>query len=259
MAGPPGIKMNLTFAVYNVEWMKDLFFKDGTPKRDDQGSAKDKEFGARSVLLADVVKAIDPDVLCIVEGPDTLADGSKTASGQLEAWRDLHGLDPNYKGVHGIPSGGQQELCALYRSNLLTLVHDPEKNAKKHPFNETFLVSTTESLIKEQYKHYRPPLELSLQEPASGNELARIMVAHTKSKGIFDSVDLARFEQLSERNRKKLYAECSSIRERSNQWLEDNPGQNVIVCGDINDGFGLDYYEQRFSRSAVESLVAGLL
>ena len=247
--------MKLTFAVYNVEWMKDLFLNDGSPKRADQGSAKDREYGARSVLLADVVKAIDPDVLCIVEGPNTLADGSKTASGQLEAWRDLHGLDANYKAVHGIPSGGQQELCALYRSNLVNLVHDPEKNTRKHPFDETFLVDTTESLIKEQYKHYRPPLELSLQEPTTGNELARIMVAHTKSKGIFDSVDLARFEQLSERNRKKLYAECFSIRERCNQWLKDNPDQKVIVCGDINDGFGLDYYEQRFSRSAVETLL----
>jgi len=27
------------------------------------------------------------------------------------------------------------------------------------------------------------------------------------------------------------------------------------VAGDINDGFGLDYYEQRFSRSAVEILL----
>ena len=85
---------------------------------------------------------------------------------------------------------------------MVSLVHDPEQNLNKHPFNETFLVDTTESLIKEQYKHFRPPLELSLLNPATGNELARIMVAHTKSKGIFDSVNLARFEQLSERNRK---------------------------------------------------------
>ena len=29
----------------------------------------------------------------------------------------------------------------------------------------------------------------------------------------------------------------------------------VVVMGDINDGFGTDYYEQRFSRSAVEILL----
>lgn len=250
--------MDIKFAVYNVEWMKDLFKQDGTPKPVGVGSTDDKADAARGALLANVIKVIDPDVLCIVEGPDTLADLSKTASQQLEAWRDMHGLDPNYKGVHGTPSGGQQELCALYKSDVVELVHDPEQNASKHPFQNNFLVDTTESLIKEQYKHYRPPLELSLQPAGGGADLARIIVAHTKSKGIFDHVDLARFEQLSERNRKKLYAECFSIRERCDQWLDAQPGEKVIVCGDINDGFGLDYYEQRFSRSAVEVLLGNV-
>lgn len=68
-------------------------------------------------------------------------------------------------------------------------------------------------------------------------------------------MDFARYEQLSERNRRKLYAECYSIRERCDQWFEENPNQKVMVCGDINDGFGLDYYESRFSRSAVEILL----
>ena len=80
-------------------------------------------------------------------------------------------------------------------------------------------------------------------------------MAHAKSKGIFQKVDLARFEQLSERNRRKLYAECYSIRERCDQWLKEDEHLKLAVVGDINDGFGLDYYEQRFSRSAVEILM----
>ena len=251
--------MKLKLAVYNMEWMKNLFFRDGTPKKANEGSSEDRKDGERSALLASVVQAIDPDALCIVEGPDTLADGSKTASSQLESWRDLHGLDADYEAVHGIPSGGQQELCALFKKSRLRLVHDPERRASKHPFDSPFLVDTTETLIKEQYKHYRPPLELSVQEPGDGGaELARIIVAHTKSKGIFDAVDLARFEQLSERNRKKLYGECFSVRERCDQWFDEQPGRRIIVVGDINDGFGLDYYEQRFSRSAVETLLGNV-
>jgi len=242
-----------------MEWMKDLFFSDGTPKKADEGSEEDREYGERSAMLATVVRAMDPDFLGIVEGPDTLADGSKTASQQLEAWRDLHGLDADYRAVHGIPSGGQQELCALYKKSKLDVVHDPEEKKSKHPFNKPFLVDTTDSLVKEQFKHYRPPLELSLRKTDDGTvELARVIVAHTKSKGIFDSVDLARFEQLSERNRKKLYGECFSIRERCDQWLEDKADAKIIVVGDINDGFGIDYYEQRFSRSAVEILLGNV-
>ncbi|MEP3479606.1 MAG: hypothetical protein ABJZ55_10195 [Fuerstiella sp.] len=248
--------MKLKLCVYNMEWMKDLFFKDGTPKKADEGSVEDRKHGERSKMLAAVIRGIDPDFLGIVEGPDTLADGSKTASQQLEAWRDLHGLDADYRGVHGFPSGGQQELCALYKKSKVSAVHDPEKEKPKHPFNKPFLVDTTDSLVKEQFKHYRPPLELSLRNPVDGGaELARVIVAHTKSKGIFDSVDLARFEQLSERNRRKLYGECFSIRERCDQWLKDNAEAKVVVVGDINDGFGIDYYEQRFSRSAVEILL----
>lgn len=250
--------MDILFAVYNMEWMKDLFHRDGTPKRVDDPDLSEEELrqAERSVRLAEVVAALDADILCIVEGPDTLASGEKTAVTQLEAWRDLHGLDPDYRAVQGITSGGQQELCALYRHSKVSLVHIPEANSRRNPFDEPFLVDTIESLIKEQYAHYRPPLELSIRDPQNGDaELGRVIVAHTKSKGIFDLVDMARFEQLSERNRRKLYAECFSIRERCDQWLDDNPAMKIIVCGDINDGFGIDYYEQRFSRSAVEILL----
>ena len=118
--------MDLTFAVYNAEWMKDLFDTDGTPRRHDQGSDTLRAHGERSRKLAEVVRALDADVLCIVEGPDTLADGSKTASQQLLAWRDLHGLDPDYEAVQGITSPGQQELCALYRASKVTLASCPD-------------------------------------------------------------------------------------------------------------------------------------
>lgn len=248
--------MDLTFAVYNVKWMKDLFYRDGTPKSTDAGDQDDRDDAERGRRLASVVRTIDPDILCITEGPDTLKDQTKTASQQLLAWRDLHDMDPDYDAVHGFPSGGQQELCALFKKTKVSLTHDPERNAKKHPFDQPFLVDTLESLIKEQYSHYRPPLELSVREPGhGGDEVGRIIVAHAKSKGIFDSVDLARFEQLSERNRRKLFAECYSIRERCTQWLSEDPTRKIIVCGDINDGFGLDYYESRFGKSAVEVLM----
>ncbi len=243
--------MELTIAIYNMEWMVNLFSKEGIPKTDGDD-------GERSRLLADVVKAMDPDIIGIVEGPDTTVSGSKLASEQLEAWAALHGLDSHYKGVHGFPSGGRQELCALYRSDKVTVTHNPVLDQSKDPFNETFIVDTTDSLIKEQYKHYRPPLELSVSPAAGGDELARIIVAHAKSKGIFDNVDLARYEQISARNRKKLYAECMSIRNRVDQWFKKNPDTKIIVMGDINDGFGMDYYEQRFSRSAVEILLGDI-
>jgi hypothetical protein len=52
--------MELKVAVYNMEWMVNLFTRDGEPKTTG-------EEGERSGQLAEVVKAVDPDILGIVE------------------------------------------------------------------------------------------------------------------------------------------------------------------------------------------------
>jgi hypothetical protein len=145
----------------------------------------------------------------------------------------------------------QQELAAIYDATKLKVLFTPEMKDGER-FNEPFLMDTTNRMIKEQYKHYRPPLELSILG-LDNKFISRVIIAHTKSKGIFDKVDYARFEQLSQRDRLKLFGECMHIRERCDQYLAK--GQQVIVMGDINDGFELDFYENRFSKSAVELLL----
>jgi len=236
--------MKLKIAVYNVEWMRNLFETDGSPTT----TGKD---GLRSRQLAEIIDAMDPDFMGIVEGPNTLVSGAKTASAQLEAWTQLFIPSKRYQGIHGFPSAGQQELCAIFKPEKLKVLFTPvTENGKR--FDEPFLVDTTNRLIKEQYEHFRPPLELSLLTP-DGQFISRVIVAHTKSKGIFDMVDYARFEQISARDRLKLFAECMSIRERCDMYLQK--GQQVLVMGDINDGFDLDFYENKFSKSAVEILL----
>lgn len=239
--------MVLKIGVYNVEWMRDLFDTNGIPKTSGKEHTK-------SLHLAEVIQAMDPDFLGIVEGPNTLVDGSKTASGQMEIWTQTYIPGSNFKGVHGFPSPGQQELCAIYNPDKIQVLFTPETKAGKR-FDEPFLQDTTNRLIKEQYKHYRPPLELSILG-IDDAFIARVIIAHTKSKGIFDMVDYARFEQISARDRLKLFAECMSIRERCDQYLEKD--QQVIVMGDINDGFEMDFYENKFSKSAVEILLGDL-
>ncbi|WP_157373458.1 endonuclease/exonuclease/phosphatase family protein [Algoriphagus terrigena] len=236
--------MILRVAVYNMEWMRDLFHPDGTPIT----TGKD---GKRSRSLAAIIKALQVDFLGVVEGPDTLVSGAKTSSGQLLAWANEFIPGHTFSAVHGFPSSGQQELGALFDHTKIKVLFTPETRDGER-FNEPFLMDTTNRMIKEQYKHYRPPLELSILG-LDDQLFSRVIIAHTKSKGIFDKVDYARFEQLSQRDRLRLFGECMHIRERCNQYLAK--GQNVIVMGDINDGFELDFYENRFSKSAVELLL----
>lgn len=236
--------MDLTFSVYNVEWMRDLFDLDGIPRM----TAAEKK---RSEQLAEVIQTINPDFIGIVEGPNTLVDQSKTASKQLEIWAQTFIPGSTYKAIHGFPSPGQQELCALYRPDKMKVLFTPENDPKKS-FKEPFLVDTLNRLVHEQYKHYRPPLELSVLG-LDDQLITRIIIAHTKSKGIFDRVDYARFEQLSHRDRLRLFAECTHIRSRCDDYLAKD--QAVVVMGDINDGFELDFYENKFNKSAVEILL----
>lgn len=236
--------MKLRIGVYNVEWMRDLFEPDGSPKT----TGKDAQ---RSRQLAEIIQAMKVDFLGIVEGPDTLVNGSKTTSGQLIAWANLFMPGHTFSAVHGYPSSGQQELGALFDYSKIKVLFTPETKDGER-FNQPFLMDTTNRMIKEQYIHFRPPLELSILG-LDDTLLTRVIIAHTKSKGIFDKVDYARFEQISQRDRLKLFGECMHIRERCDQYLAK--GQQVIVMGDINDGFELDFYENRFSKSAVEILL----
>ena len=105
------------------------------------------------------------------------------------------------------------------------------------------------------YKHYRPPLEVKVKVKDTGNEF-RLIVAHTKSKGIFSSVDMVHLERESRRNRLKIFAECHWIRRRVDEWLDR--GHDVVVMGDINDGPGMDEYEMRYGRSGVEQIMGSV-
>ena len=63
--------MILRIAVYNMEWMRDLFHPAGAPIT----TGKDGR-GSRS--LAAVIKALQVDFSGVVEDPDALLSGAKT-------------------------------------------------------------------------------------------------------------------------------------------------------------------------------------
>ena len=109
--------------------------------------------------------------------------------------------------------------------------------------------------VEEIYNFYRPPLEAKVEVLGNGTNF-KLMVVHPKSKGIFNAMDLAHWERESKRNQLKLYAECTWIRRRVDEWLKG--GDEVIVMGDVNDGPGMDNYERTYGRSAVEIIMGDL-
>jgi len=238
----------LKLAAYNIEWMSRLFRTKSVEPLTDVNS-RPEQYG-RSLSVAHVIKTIDPDILGICEGPNSAQ--------HLENWVGEYLPDSGYSVLmadKAFLSRGQQELAFLYKANKVHLQVAHEQNARNKPFNRRFEFDTDDDKIKEVYKFYRPPLEVRVSTPA-GKELAMIMQAHPKSKGIFSHVDMLNYERNSRRNRLKLFAESTWIRVRVEQWIKD--GHRVIVMGDFNDGPEKDYYEYRFGKSAIELVMGSI-
>ncbi|SLN26035.1 Endonuclease/Exonuclease/phosphatase family protein [Roseovarius albus] len=236
---------------YNIEWFTKCF-------EDDNSLKTTTKITERIDAIATVISTIDPDVIGITEAPNTTTTtGQRSTVTALENFAAAKGLRQR-KAMIGFPSAGQQEIAILFDPNKASVAHDPggqSGTVKNPPFNEAFNYDTNGDGIREIYKHFRPPLEAQITRTDGGADFW-MMVVHAKSKGIFNAMDRIHFDRTSERNRRKLFAECGSIRSRVDQWLEqDRP---TVVMGDINDGPGFDFYEEKFGRSAVELLMGDI-
>ncbi|MEW8543587.1 MAG: hypothetical protein AB2693_08620 [Candidatus Thiodiazotropha sp.] len=233
---------------YNIEWFDDHFESDNSLKNTQDAQNK-------FTSVSSVISTIDPDIVGITEAPNTTTTtGQRSTVTALENFASQHGLRQN-KALIGFPSPGRQEIALLYDPNVVSATHDPGGSAgtlRNPRFDEPFQADSNGDKIFELYKHYRPPLEVKITRADGGDDFW-LLVVHTKSKGIFSAMDRLNFDRVSERNRRKLFAECQSIRKRVEEWLNDQ--RKVIVMGDINDGPGFDYYESRFGKSAVELIV----
>lgn len=249
----------IKIATWNIEHFNKYFNEDNTLKTTNEANEK---FGAIARILKDFVK---PDLIGIVEAPNTTTTtGIQDVVKKLENFAVAHELTTT-KALAGFSSRGTQELAFLYDPTKLTLEHKPEgsnTSLTTNPrFDKVFHFDADDDGLEEIYRHYRPPLEVKVivNGTATGTENDEelwMMLVHAKSKGIFNSVDQVHLERVSRRNRLKLYAECTWIRQRVESWLD--AGRKVVVMGDINDGPGMDVYEMRYGRSAVEVIMGDI-
>lgn len=240
--------MGLKICSYNIEWF-DGFFDENNQLAENTENPKKLD------QIAKVLKSVDADVLGILEAPNQSSKGSKKTVECLKNFAQKYQLRTT-EAMIGFPSKGQQEIAILYDPSKVQIDHTPGEDGIKSPsFLDKFEYDTDEDRIKEIYEFHRPPLEATVLDKSTHKSF-KLIVAHTKSKGIFSSSDLVHWDRENYRNRRKLFAECTWIRRRVDQWLAQ--GENVIVMGDINDGPGMDNYEFQFGRSAVEIIMGDI-
>jgi hypothetical protein len=241
----------LRLATYNVEWFTKLFDKHGGFVNNNSDSAryeitKAEQFAA----IGRVFQALDADGLMVIEAPDSSEHRSSVVA--LENFARHFSLRAR-RAVTGFTSETKQEIAFLYDPNCLSAqhtplgAHDPYSPAPRFDYELSYGPKAAPEVIR----FSKPPLELTVRT-SDGTDLSLIGL-HAKSKSVRVSPDHADYIRLSIQNRRQQLAECFWVRARVDQLLSQ--GRHVMVMGDLNDGPGLDEYEQAFGYSGVEVIL----
>lgn len=244
----------LRFAVWNMEWMNDLFGPNDEPpafRADDDHPFHNQgaTIRARRDDLAGVLSEVDPEVLVVVEGPNR--------AGELQLFFD-EDVDGEWTIQVQHSKGQSQNIGIAVRTDTGKFDDPPFKyfdTANLEAF-DPFAVDTDDDEIDENYHFERRPLYVEIH-PVEG-PVFRVLGLHLKSKGIFKAYEWSRWWAHADANRRKILAQVTQLRLRFLAPYFADPqtaGIPLIVCGDINDGPGLDASEKRLFGSAVERLM----
>lgn len=238
----------MRIATYNIEWFNALFDDDGALLDDGEWSVRFNVTRADQIAaIGTVLTALDADAIMIIEAPDQSRRRSTTRA--LEGFAQVMGLRAR-NAVLGFENETQQEIAMLYDADALTVSHDPQGEvAGSAPrFDGRFRIDLDIDATEDIVTFSKPPLEL-LARAASGAAF-RMIGVHLKSKAPHGAASREAAMRIGIANRRKQLAQAIWLRARVVHHLAQ--GDALLLMGDLNDGPGLDEYENLFGRSSVE-------
>jgi len=246
----------MRLATYNVEWFANLFDNDDQLLVDDAWSGREGVTRAEQIeALGKVFTALNADAVMIVEAPNTGRRQDTVRA--LEGFAAAFNLRQR-RAVIGFANETHQEIALLYDPEAITVRHDPvgEETGKKGSadaprFDGVFRIDLDHDGTEDLVVFSKPPLELAA-ETAAGTRL-RLIGAHLKSKAPRGEGSRDQMLRVSIENRRKQLAQAIWLRARIAAHLA--AGESVILMGDMNDGPGLDEFEDLFGHSSVEILL----
>ncbi|MEE9453822.1 MAG: endonuclease/exonuclease/phosphatase family protein [Paracoccaceae bacterium] len=244
----------MRIASYNVEWFSSLFDKQNRLLRDQEWSRRYKvRRRDQADAIAAVIKRVDPDIMLIVEAPNT--GGSQDTITALGTFAKHYNLRQNAVTM-GFANATHQELAIIYDPDVVTLTHAPQgdisdgtvtQNAPR--FDGKFLYDVNVDGQPEVFNFSKPPVEMLVENKATSNKF-RLIGVHTKSKAPHGAENPQDALRIMVENRRKQLAQCIWIRQRVDAILAAKTP--LVVLGDFNDGPGVNGYETLFARSGVE-------
>lgn len=242
---------SLKLLVWNMEWMNDLFGSDFTfrPDAEKTQHMRSATVKQRREHLSKVINELQPDVMVIVEGPNV--------SQELQVFFDADVLGTWQCHIQRSP--GMTQCIGL-------AVRTDQGKFASQPFTafDTLLMPAFAEWrydlesdgVVEIFKFERSPLYAAIHT-AEGNSF-RVLGLHLKSKLVASAMEWSRWWENADANRKKILAQALRVRTAFlDEYLRsDETGAiPLVVCGDINDGPGMDSSERRLLGSGMEKLM----
>src|SRR5262245_43716481 len=248
----------IRIASLNGEWMNNWFTSDGTPAAflpsfKLPGENISNSTNTTATRLAAEIKAIDADVLAIEEAP------SRKEELDLFVSKYLSGSSgPKYTGILG-DSGGAQKLAVLFKATAVTATLAPSSSIAM--LLDPWEADPDGDMILGPYNFTRTPLVVDL---SAGPHAFQLIVMHTKSNFVNQGQsmwnDPARRQEYvvaALKARRRNATEGMRTREYINQRLATDKDARIIVAGDLNDGPGMDYFEERYLAHNVTDILVG--
>jgi endonuclease/exonuclease/phosphatase family metal-dependent hydrolase len=244
---------SLRICSINAEWMNDWFTPDSQPAAFRPQFTRDGEVNDTAETagrLAAMIQEIQPDVVAIQEAPSRSAElGLFVQDFLADAFDYLLG-----------DSGGAQKLGLLYNPATVEsagLAPHSEVQDLIDPWD----ADVDGDAIIDEYAFTRTPLAVNV---TAGGVAFQVIGAHTKSNFINQGREL--WEDPSTRqnyvvgalkNRRRISSEGMRIRRYLDRRLDDDPDAAIIVLGDLNDGPGMDYFEEKYLSHNVTDIIVG--
>ncbi len=246
----------MRLATYNVEWFANLFDNQDKLLIDDGWSGRRNVTRAAQIeALGKVFTALDADAVLVIEAPNTGKNQCTVRA--LESFAAAFELGAN-KAVIGFANDTHQGIALLYDPKTLSVQHDPQGSVSGNGaprFDGVLHIDLDIDATMDLVRFSKPPLELALRT-SRGKEL-RLIGAHLKSKAPHGARSDSEAMRRSIANRRKQLAQAIWLRRRIE--MHQGQGESLILLGDLNDGPGLDEYENLFGRSSVEIVLGDTL
>lgn len=224
---------------WNVEHMSRLFETGGS-------SAAQSRRQRRRAGVADEIRRIDPDVLCVLEAPAAAADMRAFCSDDLGGgWSLVEAADGEY-GIRGT-----QWIWFLVKPHLAASAALLPVDTFRQFAGGSWTVHYWGDFDAETHRHYRHPQTLVIDWLGERIEFIGL---HLKSKFVrrgksdWDAGGTRREEFIRNaiKARIKLTTEAANVRQYIDRKFAQRPDPCIFVMGDLNDGPGKEHFERNY-------------